>query len=70
MEHELQPRPNPKSIRSDLLLQIKKACHSQLSFNNACIKQTGSQKNLGLILGTQLNYEEQLETEFTIVAKL
>ena len=64
------PDPTKKVHKVIFYCKIKKPCHSQLSFNNACIKQTGSQKNLGLILGTQLNYEEQLETEFTKVAKL
>ena len=40
--------------------KIKKPCHPRLSFNNAFVKQTGSQKHLGLILDTQLNFEEHL----------
>ena len=52
--------------------KMKKLYNPQLSFNNAyVIRQTGSLKNLGLILeDTQLNSEEHFKTVFKKVTKL
>ena len=40
-----------------------------MRFDNAYVKQTGSQKHLGLILDTQLIFEKHLKTVFVKVTK-
>ena len=42
--------------------KIKKPLHIPLNFNNTNVKQTAFQKHLGLILDSQLSFEEHLKT--------
>ena len=49
--------------------KIKKPLQTPLNFNNTNVKQTAFQKNLGLILDSQLSFEEHLKTVFYKVNK-
>ena len=45
--------------------KIKKPLHIPLNFNNTNVKETAFQKHLGLILDSQLSFEEHLKTIFS-----
>ena len=49
--------------------KIKKPFHTPLNFNNTNVKQTAFQKHLGLILDSQLSFEEHIKTIFSKVYK-
>ena len=49
--------------------KIKKPLHTPLNFNNTNVKQTAFQKHLGLILDSQLSFEEHLKSIFSKVNK-
>ena len=44
---------------------IKKALHTPLTFSNTNVKQTAFQERLGLILDSQLSFEEHLKTKIS-----
>ena len=59
--------PDPTKQAQEVIFcpKIKKPLHIPLNFNNTNVKQTVFQKHLGLILDSQLSFEEHLKTIFT-----
>ena len=41
--------------------KIQKTCYPSIYFNNKSVKQVPSQKHLGMILNTKLNFQEHLK---------
>ena len=69
MENEFQPGPNQTSTRIIFSRKITKPLPTPLKFNNTNVKQTAFQKYVGLILDSQLSFEEHLKTIFSKVNK-
>ena len=63
--------PDPTKQAQEVIFsrKIKKPLHIPLNFNNANAKQNAFQKHLGLILDSQLSFEEHLKTIFSKVNK-
>ena len=59
--------PDPTKQAQEVIFcpKIKKPLHIPLNFNNTNVKQTVFQKHLGLILDSQLSFEEHLKTILT-----
>ena len=49
--------------------KIQKTCHPSIYFNNKSVKQVPSQKHLGMILDTKLNFQEHLKNVLNNVNK-
>ena len=49
--------------------KIQKTCHPSIYFNNKSVKQVPSQKHLGMILDTKLNFQEHLKNVLNKVNK-
>ena len=64
-------KPDPTKQAQEVIFScnIKKPLHAPLTFNNANVKRTAFQKHLGLILDSQLSFEEHLKTIFSKVSK-
>ena len=62
---------NPTKQAQEVIFarKVKKPLHTPLNFNNTNVKQTAFQKHLGLILDSQLSFEEHLRTIFRKVNK-
>ena len=54
--------PDPSKQAQELIFsrKIQKTCHPSIYFNDKSVKQAPSQKHLGLILDTNLNFLEHL----------
>ena len=61
--------PNPIKQVQEVIFsgKIKKPLHTRLNLNNTNVKQTAFQKHLGLILDSQLSFEEHLKIIFSKV---
>ena len=59
--------PDPTKQAQEVIFscKVKKPLHIPLNFNNTNVKQTAFQKHLGLILDSQLSFEEHLKTIFS-----
>ena len=59
--------PDPTKQAQEVIFsrKIKKPLHIPLNFNNANVKQTVFQKHLGVIIESQLSFEENLKTIFS-----
>ena len=55
--------PDPSKQAQELIFsrKIQKTCHPSIYFNDKSVKQAPSQKHLGLILDTNLNFLEHLK---------
>ena len=49
--------------------KIQKTCHPSIYFNNKSVKQVPSQKQLGMILDSKLNFQEHLKNILNKVNK-
>ena len=60
-------KPDPTKQAQEVIFphKIKKPLHIPLNFNSTNVKQTAFQKHLGLILDSQLSFEEHLKTIFS-----
>ena len=63
--------PDPTKQAQEVIFcpKIKKPLHIPLNFNNTNVKQTTFEKHPGLILDSQINFEEYLKTIFSKVNK-
>ena len=59
------PEPTKQAQEVIFSRKIKKPLHIPLNFDDTNVKQTGFQKHLGLILDSQLSFEEHLKTIFS-----
>ena len=55
--------PDPSKQAQEVLFsrKIQNTCHRSIYFNNKSVKQVPSQKHLGLILDSKLNFQEHLQ---------
>ena len=55
--------PNPSKQAQEVIFsrKVQKTCHHSIYFNNKSVKQVSSQKHLGLILDSKLNFQEHLK---------
>ena len=67
MSFNLDPTKRAKEVIFSR--KVPKPLHTSLNFNNTNVKQTAFQKHLGLILDSQLSFEEHLTTIFSKVNK-
>ena len=63
--------PDPSKQAQEVLFsrKIQKTCHPSIYFNNKSVKQVPSQKHLGLILDSKLNFQEHLQNILNKVNK-
>ena len=63
--------PDPSKQAQEVLFsrKIQKTCHPSIYFNNKSVKQVTSQKHLGLILDSKLNFQEHLQNILNKVNK-
>ena len=63
--------PDPSKQAQEVIFsrKIQKTCHSYIYFNNKSVKQVPSQKHLGMILDTKLNFQEHLKNILNKVNK-
>ena len=63
--------PDPSKQAQEVLFsrKIQKTCHPSIYFNNKSVKQVRSQKHLGLILDSKLNFQEHLQNILNKVNK-
>ena len=68
---KLSFNPDPTKQAQEVIFscKIKKPLHTPINFNDTNVKQTAFQKYLGLILDSQLSFEDNLETIFSKVNK-
>ena len=59
------PDPNKQAQEVIFSRKIQKTYHPSIYFNNKLVKQVPSQKHLGLILDSKLNFQEHLKNIFT-----
>ena len=64
---EMSFNPDPTKQAQEVIFsrKIEKPLHIPLNFNNTNVKQTVFQNHLGLILDSQLSFEEHLKTIFS-----
>ena len=62
-EERMSFTPDPSKQAQELIFscKIQKTCHPSIYFNDKSVKQVPSQKHLGLILDTNLNFLEHLK---------
>ena len=55
--------PDPSKQTQEVIFsrKIQKTCHPSIYFNNKSVKQVASQKHLGMILNTKLNFQDNLK---------
>ena len=55
--------PDPSKQAQEVIFfhKIQKTCHPSIHFNNKSVKQVPSQKHLGMVLDTKLNFQEHLK---------
>ena len=63
------PDPNKQVQEVVFSRKVQITCHPSIYFNNKSFKQVPSQKNLGLILGSKLNFQEHLKNILNKVNK-
>ena len=63
------PDPNKQAQEVVFSRKVQITCHPSIYFNNKSFKQVPSQKNLGLILGSKLNFQEHLKNILNKVNK-
>ena len=63
------PNPSKQAQEVTFSCKIQKTCHPSIYFNNKPVKQVSSQKNLGKILDTKLNFQEHLKNVLNKVIK-
>ena len=63
--------PDPSKQAQEVVFsrKVQITCHPSIYFNNKSFKQVPSQKNLGLILGSKLNFQEHLKNILNKVNK-
>ena len=63
--------PDPSKQAQEIIFscKIQKTCHPSIYFNNKSVKQVPSQKHLGLILDSKLNFQEHLQNILNKVNK-
>ena len=63
--------PDPSKQVQEVIFsrKIQKTCHPSIYFNNKSVKQVPSQKHLGLILDSKLNFQEHLQNILNKVNK-
>ena len=63
--------PDPSKQAQEVIFsrKIQKTCHPSIYFNNKSVKQVPSQKHLGLILDSKLNFQEHLQNILNKVNK-
>ena len=64
--------PDPSKQAQEIIFsrKIQKACLPSIYFNNKSVKQVPSQKHLGMILDTKLNFQEHLKNVLNKVIKI
>ena len=63
------PDPSKQAQEVTFSRKVQITCHPSIYFNNKSFKQVPSQKNLGLILGSKLNFQEHLKNILNKVNK-
>ena len=63
------PDPSKQAQEVTFSRKIQKTCHPSIYFNNKSVKQVPSQKHLGLILDSKLNFQEHLQNILNKVNK-
>ena len=63
------PGPGKQTQKVIFSRKIQKTCHPSIYFNNKLVKQVPSQKHLGLILDSKLNFQEHLQNILNKVNK-
>ena len=63
--------PDPSKQVQEVIFsrKIQKTCHPSVYFNNNSVKQVPSQKHLGMILDSKLNFQEHLQNILNKVNK-
>ena len=63
--------PDPSKQAQEVIFsrKIQKTCHPSIYFNNKSVKQIPSQKHLGMILDSKLNFQEHLKNILNKVNK-
>ena len=59
-KRSFNPDPSKQALEVIFFRKIQKTCHTSIYFNNKSVKQVPSQKHLGMILDTKLNFQEDL----------
>ena len=63
------PDPSKQAQEFIFSCKIQKTCHPSIYFSNKSVKQVPSQKHLGMILDTKLNFQEHLKNVLNKVNK-
>ena len=63
------PEPSKQAQEVIFSRKIRKTYHPSIYFNNKSVKQVPSQKHLGLILDSKLNFQEHLQNILNKVNK-
>ena len=63
------PDPSKQAQEAIFSRKLQETCHSSIYFNNKSLKQFPSQKHLGMILDTKLNFQEHLKNILNKVNK-
>ena len=60
---EMSFNPDPSKQAQEIIFshKIQNTCHPSIYFNNKAVKQVLSQKHLGMIIDTKLNFQEHLK---------
>ena len=63
--------PDPSKQAQEVIFspKIQKTCHSSIYFNNKSVKQVPSQKHVGLIFDSKLNFQEHFQNTLNKVNK-
>ena len=63
--------PDPSKQAQEVIFsrKVQKTCHPSIYFSNKSVKQVSSQKHLGLILDSKLNFQEHLKNILNKVDK-
>ena len=63
------PDPNKQSQEVIFSRKLNKPIHPSLNFNNMVVIQSTNHKHLGMILDTELNFQEHLKYKFSKISK-
>ena len=63
VQWQMSFNPDPSKQVQEVIFssKIQTTCHPSIYFNNKSVKEVPSQKHLGMISGTKLNFQEHLK---------
>ena len=68
-KRSFNPDPSKQAHEDIFTLKVQKTCHLSIYFNNESVKQVLSQKHLGMIFDSKLNFQEHLKNILNKVNK-